>query len=119
MAIVVSAVAIAVSAVAIVIPVMVVLYATAGAVPISGEIAAAFIARNDPSGAGIWHARPISGVPGVAMSDRVPVAFYPREIGAGTHRANPKYAWRRRSAYRNSDGDLREAGSAQEEHESR
>jgi hypothetical protein len=74
--------------VAVAIPVMVVLHATALAFPVSDEVAPPFVAGSNPSRGRVGHARPITFVPFVVISDRVPVAVDPNGIGAGTDRAD-------------------------------
>jgi hypothetical protein len=80
-------VAITVPAVAVAIPAVVVFEAATVAIPISGKVASSLIVGNDPSGAAVWNARPISFMPLVMISDRVPVAVEPVKIGARAYRA--------------------------------
>lgn len=104
-------VAIAVPAVVIAIPAMVVLHAAAIALPVSGEVAPSLIAGNDPSRATVRRPRPISSVPRVMISDRVPISVDPIKFRAGAHRADAEHTRRRWRANGDSDGYLRNARS--------
>ena len=62
------------------VPVVVVIEAAVGTVPIAAIEAAAFMPRADPASSRVRRARPITFVPAIVFADRIPVAFDPHEI---------------------------------------
>ena len=94
---------IVVPTVALAIPVMVVLHAAALAVPVSDEVAPSVVAGSNPSRSRVRHSRPITVMPFVVISDRVPVAVDPSIIGAGTDRTDAQHAGRWWRSYGDSD----------------
>lgn len=96
--------------VAIAVPVMVVLEVAARTIPIAGVVAAAFVARNDPTGTFIRRTRPVAAMPDVVAADGIPIAFDPGVLifRAGANRTDRVDArWRRRSDL-NTNGNLAE-----------
>ena len=67
-------------AIAAAVPVMIVLDPAAVALPVAFKEAAPVIAGPDPVGAGIRWASPVSAMPFVVVSHRIPVAFDPKVI---------------------------------------
>ena len=110
-------VAIVVAPVVLAIPEMVVFHPTMLAIPVSGKVASPFVAGKNPSRAEVRDARPITDVPLVMISNRVPIAFDPREVGAGADRAYAEHTGRRWRSNSDSDGYLSDAGSNGQEHE--
>jgi hypothetical protein len=88
--------AVVVPTVVIAVPMVVVLHAAAGAVPVPVEIASPLIAWSNPSGFRVRYAGPISFMPPIVMSNGVPVTFDPNETGARTDRADAQHTGRRR-----------------------
>src|SRR5215475_9540705 len=83
------------------IPVMVMLEAAVGTVPVSDEELSAFVTRTNPVSSHVGWARPISVVPNVATIHWIPVAIDPDIIRSRLHRMHTHYARRRRRT--NSD----------------
>src|SRR5579862_2614636 len=106
---------------------MVVFEPAAAASPIAVIIEAALVTRSDPGRACVGRQGPISRMPVIAMSDRVPIAIDPDIAGAGSHRLY-EYArgrWRpnpyadgkiRRKCHSSNQQELRQQRS--EEHTS-
>lgn len=93
--------------VVVMVPAVVVLEAAVVAVPVTGEVVLAVVARRYPPCARIRRASPVSGMPPVVMSDGIPVAFHPHKIGPRSRRNDRQHAGRRRRADLDSDGNLR------------
>jgi hypothetical protein len=93
------------------VPAMVVLEPPPLAFPITREVLTAFIPRTNPSRAGVRRPRPISFVPSVATTHRIPVAIYPRETRTGSSRPYGDHPrrWRRTDA--DTEGNLTEYGA--------
>jgi hypothetical protein len=66
---------------AILIPMMVVVKVAARAVPIAGIETAAIVARSNPTSASVRGTAPITFVPAIVSTHRIPIAFDPHEIG--------------------------------------
>jgi len=82
----------AVVTIVIVIPLVVVFETAMIAVPVTGEIPLAVMARRDPASAGIRRTRPVSGMPVVVAIYGIPVAINPQEVrrwGDGPDGQNP------------------------------
>ena len=73
----------AVIAITIVIPVVIVLYASVAALPITVVIVLPIMMRLDPDRSTIWRARPVTVMPSVSLPFRVPVPLDPCVTGAG------------------------------------
>jgi hypothetical protein len=97
---------------AFLIPVMVVVDVAASAVPVARIEATAFMARSNPARSSIGRASPITFMPAIVATDRVPVAANPHEIGCGLRRHDDHGArgWRR--ADLNADRNLGFCGRA-------
>ena len=92
-------------AVVVAIPMMVVLEAAVGAVPVAAVEATAFMARADPMRAGIRRTSPVTAMPDVIAVGGVPISLNPNELRTRTDRDNIM-SGRRRRANLNSDRDL-------------
>jgi hypothetical protein len=90
-------------AVPIAVPTMIVLEAAVVGVPIPRKELSSLITRPDPGGAGIRWASPISVVPLVVVSDRVPITVHPEVIRSGGTRPAMNDARRRRGPNSHSD----------------
>jgi len=66
----------------VMIPMVVVLEATAISFPVAHKILAALMAWPNPAGPRVWRPRPITRVPLVVPSDRIPIALNPTRIQA-------------------------------------
>jgi hypothetical protein len=99
----VSVVAFAPIAVAIAIPTMIVFEASARSFPVAVVISTAFMARCYPPGSLIGRATPISVMPSILMSDRIPVTVYPVITGTWGYGSDANHARRRwrTNSYRN------------------
>ena len=103
-------------AVVIVIPVMIVFEAAMRAIPVACVEAAAFMARADPTRAGVGRTSPISLVPNVTAVHRIPVAIDPGVFRSRADR-NDIMPRRRRRPDLNSNRDLgSRMMSAKQEH---
>ena len=78
------AISIAVSVITVPVPAMVVSEPPAIAIPVPVVILAAFIARAYPTCTLIRNSGPVSVVPDVTMTHRVPIAVHPHEIRTRT-----------------------------------
>jgi hypothetical protein len=87
----------------VVIPTMVVLHAAAFTLPISGEIAPSVISGRNPSRGRIRHAGPITAVPLIVVSNRIPITVDPIEIRAGADRTRTNHPQRWGRANGDSD----------------
>src|ERR1700747_2641599 len=65
------------------IPVMVVVDVAARAIPIARIEATAFMARSNPARSSVGRASPVTFMPAIVASDRVPVAANPHKVGGG------------------------------------
>jgi hypothetical protein len=92
------------------IPMVVMLPAAGAAVPEPAKVTSALVVRRDPPCGRISRASPISRVPLVMVSSRIPVALYPNEIGTGSRRQDAHHTRGRRGANLDSDGNLAEDG---------
>ncbi len=93
------------------VPFMVVGDMAAIAIPVAFKVTLSVVTRFHPTGAGISGTCPVSLVPLIVVSHRIPVARNPQTSGAGTPRLYPYYTGRRRRADSYSDGNLSEDGS--------
>jgi hypothetical protein len=87
------------------IPTVVVLKTATLAVPVSGKKAFSIMMRTDPMCPTIGRSGPITGVPFVVTSSRIPIAVYPDEFGSWARR-NSIHPYRRRWTYPDSHGNL-------------
>jgi len=94
-------------AVVIAIPVVVVIETAVVAIPISGVVAAAFMARADPARAAVGRSGPIAVVPAISMAVGIPVAVDPEKLRAGLNGTYADDPRRRRCSEFNANGDLR------------
>jgi hypothetical protein len=98
----------------IVIPVVIVRNPAAISLPVAFEKAVAVVMGTNPMRTGIRCPGPISVMPFVVVSYRIPVALDPKKIGSWTRRQNPHHAGRRWWAdsysYRNLSAQHRAAG---------
>jgi hypothetical protein len=111
------AVVVAKIAVAVAVPVMVVFALAAIAVPVAIKEALSVMVRRHPACARINCASPVSGMPLIVSSHWIPVAFHPDEFRAWTSRQNPNHPRGRWRADSNSDRNLAEHGSSNQEQE--
>jgi len=88
------------------VPVVVVFKAPAVPVPIADKIPILVIVRPNPAGAHIRRHRPITRVPSVVPSLRIPIALYPNKLRSGTRRKHRDHARRWRRSDLDSNGDL-------------
>lgn len=103
-------------AIVVVIPMVVVLKAAAVAVPVAVVIPAAFVTRTDPARASVGRQRPITAMPAIVMSVRIPIAINPDVVWPRTHWYDIVARGRRRSDF-NADADLGSGPvSTQQEH---
>ena len=96
-------------AIAVAVPVMIVLETAAVAFPKSREELPAFITRPDPVGAGIGRTGPVSVMPPIASSFRIPIPVYPKIIWSGGSRPGANHTRRRRWPNSHPNRYLREA----------
>ena len=90
-------------AVAIVIPAVIVLETPVRPVPVTCVELLAIVVRPNPARACIGRLSPITFMPAVVLSHRIPIAFHPQEVRTGTNRVNANdMRWRWRS---DSDSD--------------
>lgn len=84
------------------IPVVVVLDAPPVSLPVAAVEPSAFIARDDPMRSGIWRECPVTSVPSVMVSHRIPVAIDPYITRPGSERNGTNHRrWRRPDIYSN------------------
>src|SRR5450432_1289013 len=104
------AVEIAVAPVAV--PLVIVGPAAVIAFPVAFDEALAIVARDHPDGAGVRWSSPVTVMPFVTVSNRIPVAVHPDESRAGSSGPDPNHPWRRRRADPNADRNLGEGGAS-------
>jgi hypothetical protein len=92
------------------VPTVVMIEAAVVSVPITGIILAAIVPRPNPAGSFIRRARPITFVPSVVVSDRIPITVDPNETVARRPRNHTHDAWRRRRPDADSNGNLGPGG---------
>src|SRR5947209_6220202 len=92
-------VAIVIAATVVVIPFVVVVPAAGAALPVTGVILSSVVTRHYPARAPVRRPRPISRMPLIMISHRIPVAVHPHEFGSRSQRAHAHHARWRRSAY--------------------
>src|SRR6476620_6538290 len=73
------------------------------AVPVAFKVEVAIMTRRHPLCAGVGGAGPVSVVPFIVVTHRVPVARYPGIACAGTSRLNSNYTQRWRCADSHAD----------------
>jgi hypothetical protein len=95
-------------AVVIAIRVVVMLEPAPGALPAARKIVLTVITRSHPCCPLIRRLAPISVVPLVTVTYRVPVAFHKYVAGARIHRLNPNNPWFGRGPDPDADGNLGE-----------
>jgi len=96
--------------VAVAVPVMVVFTPATVTLPVPRKETLTVMVGSNPTRARIYRTTPVSGMPPVVVSHRIPVSFDPYEFRARTWRENPNHTrWRWRSD-RYSDRDLTERG---------
>ena len=90
-------VAVEVAAAMVTIPMVVMLAAATIAFPVSLEEALAVVMRPHPLRTGIRRTGPVAIMPSVMVSDRIPVALNPGEVGTGMvwNGVNDARRWRR------------------------
>jgi hypothetical protein len=93
-------------AVMIPVPAMIVLHATAVALPVTCEEPFSIVVRPYPSGALIRRPRPISFMPPIVPSHWIPIAVNPDEFGAGAYWPNANHARGWRSSYTDAQRNL-------------
>jgi len=101
---VVIAVIVAEIAIAIAVPSMIVLHPAAVALPVACKELAPVIARPNPAGARIRRTSPISVMPPITVSGRIPVTVYPEVIGSRSSWPGMNDARRRRGPDSYADG---------------
>jgi hypothetical protein len=101
------AVAVAIPAV---VPTVVMIETAVVSVPVADVILAAFVSRPNPARSCIRRTRPIAIMPFIVVSDRIPIAVDPNEIGARGARNDTHDARRRRRADTDSNGNLGPGG---------
>jgi hypothetical protein len=82
-------------AVVVAVPVMVVVAPSAVAFPVPSKEAPAVVVGNNPTRVGIWWPSPVSAVPLVVVSHRIPISLHPDEFRAWTRRENSNHPRRR------------------------
>lgn len=99
------------------IPAVVVLEAPARRIPVPGKIPLAVMMRPNPNGAFEGRTGPITLVPPVTVSNRIPITLYPHETGTWSVRLDEHHGrrWRRR-ANLNADRNIRREGGARGHH---
>ena len=88
------------------VPVVIVFKPAAIALPIANKIPILVIVRPNPASARIRRHRPITRVPSVVPSLRIPIALYPHKLGTRTRWKHGDHARRWRRSDLDSDGDL-------------
>jgi hypothetical protein len=73
------------------------------AFPVALKELSAIVAGSDPASAGVWQASPVTVMPFVMVSDRIPVAIDAHIVGAGTSRHHSDYPGLRWRADSDSD----------------
>jgi hypothetical protein len=101
-------------AVPVAVPVVIVGSPSAISFPVAFEKTVAVVMGSNPMRAGVRCPRPISVMPFVVVSHRIPVAFDPQEIGSWVRRQNAHLAGRRwrsdSDSYRNLSAQHRATG---------
>ena len=89
--------AIVVAHIAIAVPLVVMVEMSAGTIPVTGIVAAAFMAGNDPVSTGVGRTAPITFMPAVVACNRVPITADPDIVGFGLrgHYDDCARRWRR------------------------
>jgi hypothetical protein len=103
------------------VPMVVVLDASAVAIPVAGVETLSIVARGYPASGGVYRPAPISGMPLVVVPDGIPVAVYPDEFRTWTRRKNANHSRRGWRADSDSDGNLgghKRAGQEQQSDQS-
>jgi hypothetical protein len=92
---------------AVLVPLVIVINMAAISVPVPGVKLLSIVVRSDPSSPLIWRPCPITVMPLIVISDRVPIAVYIRVTGTRTpgHHVNHTGTWRRTDS--NAERDLR------------
>ena len=83
------------------VPVVIVVKSAMVSVPVAREELLAVMVRSHPPSALVWGPRPITSMPLVVRSVRIPITVYPNEVRAWTARLNANHPGLRRRA--NSD----------------
>ena len=104
-AVVVIAIPVAVS-VMVMIPMVIMFQSTAITLPIAYEILAALMAWPNPAGSRVWRPRPITFVPLVVPSDRIPVALDPHKLRPRSWREHANHPRGRRRPDADPNGNL-------------
>jgi hypothetical protein len=99
---------VAIIAVTVVVPMMIVGTPAVIAFPVAFKKALSIVVRRHPIRAGIWRTGPITVMPFVMPSDRIPVALDPHKTGAGDWWPNTNDAWGRRRPNGHTNGYLGE-----------
>jgi len=94
-------------AVMVAIPAVIMFEPSAISFPIAGIELSPIVAWSDPASFWIRNVCPVSAVPRIAASNRIPVAIDPHKIGAGPCWHNANDARRRRWSDSDSDRNLR------------
>jgi hypothetical protein len=92
---------------AVFVPMMIVVNVAAVAVPIARKKLLPVVMRSHPSSAFVWRLRPVTLVPLIFSSFRIPIALDPHIGRARASRDNSHYAWARRRSNSNSERNLR------------
>jgi hypothetical protein len=100
--------ALTIIAVTVAVPVMVVFAPAAVAIPVPFKEALSVVAGPNPACAGIGWTSPVSGMPPVTVSHRIPVSFHPDEFRAWARREHPNHSRRRWRSDHDSNRDLAE-----------
>src|SRR5579864_6719264 len=95
-------------AVTVAVPMMVVFAPSAVAVPVPFKEALSVVAGPNPACAGIGRASPVSGMPSVTVTHRIPVTFHPDEFRAWAWRKHSNHSRRRWRADYDSNRHLAE-----------
>src|SRR5271157_4504305 len=100
------------------VPTVIVFHAAVLSLPVTVVVPPAFVTRADPSGSPIRRASPVTGMPSVVVSHRIPITLDPCEVRTGGPRPHGHHpGWGRRTDL-DSDSDLGENRSGREERES-
>lgn len=92
--------------VAVPVPVVVMVKAAMIAFPVTLKELLSVVVRPHPSSTLIWWSRPVTFMPFVVPSDRIPITVYPHRLWAWTWRQNTNHMGARRGADSDSQGNL-------------
>ena len=88
-------------AVSVVVPTVIMFNPAVFSLPVTLKESLSVVMRPHPASPWVRRPSPITFMPAIMPSDRIPVALYPHELGSGGRRQNSNHAGRRRRP----DGD--------------